>query len=164
MSNHTLLFPVIRLRPSTTPALSTSTPSPATTPLPATPTVLTPSPPSTPPPSSSIHPPPSPSSVSSLSNRSVSSQLHDCFDQAWVQSPGTTAEILFIKRATRATDKWSGHIAFPGGRQEPEDEDGRYTAMRETWEGALSFISIFLGLRAVKMLMFLHLGKSRGWT
>lgn len=30
--------------------------------------------------------------------------------------------------------KWSGHVAFPGGRHEPDDEDSRYTAMRETWE------------------------------
>ncbi|KAL8293371.1 hypothetical protein RQP46_000072 [Phenoliferia psychrophenolica] len=64
----------------------------------------------------------------------VATQLTEFFDQPWVQNPGTTAEILFIKRASRATDKWSGHIAFPGGRQEPEDEDGRFTAMRETWE------------------------------
>lgn len=30
--------------------------------------------------------------------------------------------------------KWSGHVAFPGGRQEADDEDGHFTAMRETWE------------------------------
>ncbi|KAK4052008.1 hypothetical protein OIO90_004538 [Microbotryomycetes sp. JL221] len=66
--------------------------------------------------------------------KSVDVQLDEFFSQEWTTKPGTTAEILFIKRATRATDKWSGHVAFPGGRQEPEDEDSRYTAMRETWE------------------------------
>lgn len=66
-------------------------------------------------------------------------QLQEFFAQPWVQDEGTTAEMLFIKRASRATDKWSGHIAFPGGRSEPEDEDARYTAMRETWEGELAF-------------------------
>lgn len=32
------------------------------------------------------------------------------------------------------TDKWSAHVAFPGGRKEEGDENGLYTAMRETWE------------------------------
>ncbi|ORY74074.1 hypothetical protein BCR35DRAFT_306869 [Leucosporidium creatinivorum] len=66
--------------------------------------------------------------------KDVKQQLERFFEQDWVKRPGTTAEILFIKRATRATDKWSGHVAYPGGRHEPDDEDSRYTAMRETWE------------------------------
>ena len=41
---------------------------------------------------------------------------------------------LFIKRATRESDRWSAHIAFPGGRAEPTDEDGIYTAQRECFE------------------------------
>ncbi|KAG5458036.1 MAG: hypothetical protein BJ554DRAFT_1822 [Olpidium bornovanus] len=44
-----------------------------------------------------------------------------------------TPEILFIKRATRAGDRWSGHVAFPGGKQEPS-ETARQTAERETRE------------------------------
>ncbi len=43
-------------------------------------------------------------------------------------------EILLIKRATYAGDPWSGHIAFPGGRQEPGDATLEHTAIRETWE------------------------------
>lgn len=31
---------------------------------------------------------------------------------------------------------WSGHVAFPGGRTEPDDESAEFTALRETWEGA----------------------------
>ena len=44
------------------------------------------------------------------------------------------AEILLIKRAERAGDPWSGQIAFPGGRQDPEDRDLLATAVRETRE------------------------------
>jgi 8-oxo-dGTP pyrophosphatase MutT (NUDIX family) len=44
------------------------------------------------------------------------------------------AEILMIKRAQRAGDPWSGQIAFPGGRQDPEDRDLLATAVRETRE------------------------------
>ncbi|HXH62533.1 MAG TPA: CoA pyrophosphatase [Gemmatimonadales bacterium] len=43
-------------------------------------------------------------------------------------------EALFIKRAARAGDPWSGQIAFPGGRFEPTDADLLATAMRETRE------------------------------
>ncbi len=42
--------------------------------------------------------------------------------------------ILYIKRAARIGDNWSAHVAFPGGRKEEGDENGLYTAMRETWE------------------------------
>lgn len=43
-------------------------------------------------------------------------------------------EILFIQRAQRAGDPWSGHIAWPGGRREPTDASLLETAMRETQE------------------------------
>jgi 8-oxo-dGTP pyrophosphatase MutT (NUDIX family) len=59
-------------------------------------------------------------------------RLQDFFALPWVQNG--TPEILYIKRATRTTDRWSAQVAFPGGRQEPEDENALYTAMRETWE------------------------------
>ena len=32
------------------------------------------------------------------------------------------ARILMIQRATREGDPWSGHMAFPGGKFEPQDE------------------------------------------
>lgn len=43
-------------------------------------------------------------------------------------------ELLFIKRAERAGDPWSGHMAFPGGRHEPGDTSLEMTAVRETFE------------------------------
>jgi 8-oxo-dGTP pyrophosphatase MutT (NUDIX family) len=44
------------------------------------------------------------------------------------------AEVFFIRRAESARDPWSGHIAFPGGRREPEDDSLLTTAIRETRE------------------------------
>ena len=43
-------------------------------------------------------------------------------------------EVAFIRRATSATDRWSGQIAFPGGKREAEDIDDVATAIRETQE------------------------------
>lgn len=43
-------------------------------------------------------------------------------------------EILFIKRAEKEGDPWSGHMAFPGGHKEPEDSNLRQSAERETQE------------------------------
>ncbi len=42
--------------------------------------------------------------------------------------------ILMIKRAERKGDPWSGHMAFPGGRMDPEDRNGFAAAVRETEE------------------------------
>lgn len=44
------------------------------------------------------------------------------------------SEILFIKRAERESDPWSGHMAFPGGRRDPADATLLHTAQRETLE------------------------------
>lgn len=43
-------------------------------------------------------------------------------------------ELLFIERAHREGDPWSGQMAMPGGRVDPADPHGRATAERETWE------------------------------
>ena len=55
-------------------------------------------------------------------------------------------DILFIKRAERKGDPWSGHMAFPGGHLEPADENLKIAAMRETRE------EIGINLDAVKYL------------
>jgi 8-oxo-dGTP pyrophosphatase MutT (NUDIX family) len=49
------------------------------------------------------------------------------------QGPGDI-ELLFIERAQRSGDPWSGQIAFPGGRSAPGEDDLLLTARRETRE------------------------------
>jgi 8-oxo-dGTP pyrophosphatase MutT (NUDIX family) len=53
---------------------------------------------------------------------------------AILRERGGDTEVLFIKRAQRPGDIWSGHMAFPGGHWEPSDQDLAQTAVRETRE------------------------------
>ncbi len=46
------------------------------------------------------------------------------------QSP----EVLLMRRAEVAGDRWSGHVSFPGGREEQSDPSLVATAVRETRE------------------------------
>ena len=43
-------------------------------------------------------------------------------------------DIVFIERAAHEGDPWSGHVAFPGGRCESEDDGPSATAVSETRE------------------------------
>ncbi len=43
-------------------------------------------------------------------------------------------ELLFIERARKEGDPWSGQMAFPGGRHDPSDSDISATAAREAFE------------------------------
>jgi 8-oxo-dGTP pyrophosphatase MutT (NUDIX family) len=63
---------------------------------------------------------------------STPERIRAFFSQEWVQHG--EPEVLFIKRAARKGDKWTSHVAFPGGRRDPEDADDRAAAVRETWE------------------------------
>ena len=47
---------------------------------------------------------------------------------------GGSLELLFIERASRDGDPWSGHMAFPGGRVDDTDLGPRAAAERETLE------------------------------
>jgi len=59
-------------------------------------------------------------------------RVEEYFSKDWVQAG--TPEVLFIKRASRKGDRWTGHVALPGGRRDPEDADDRAAAIRETEE------------------------------
>lgn len=77
-------------------------------------------------------PAPNESIVNVGQNDSTPSTIDEFFAQTWVQEGH--AEVLFIKRAGRAGDRWSGHIALPGGKRDPEDESDIAAAIRETRE------------------------------
>lgn len=62
----------------------------------------------------------------------VAARIERHFSQDWVQYGDP--EILFIKRAARKGDRWTGHIALPGGRRDPGDQDDSAAAVRETQE------------------------------
>ncbi|MCW4017481.1 MAG: CoA pyrophosphatase [Candidatus Bathyarchaeota archaeon] len=65
-------------------------------------------------------------------------------------------EFLLVKRALRASDVWSGQMAFPGGKREPEDATLKDTVIRETMEETCIDVSgsCFLGvLEAVKPII-----------
>lgn len=48
--------------------------------------------------------------------------------------PDGESEILFMKRAESPHDPWSGHMAFPGGRVDPEDASPFDAVIREVNE------------------------------
>jgi 8-oxo-dGTP pyrophosphatase MutT (NUDIX family) len=51
-----------------------------------------------------------------------------------LREAGAGLELLFILRADRENDPWSGQVGFPGGRAEEGDQDPVATAVRETFE------------------------------
>lgn len=54
---------------------------------------------------------------------------------AVVLAPGERGlDVAFIERLHRPGDRWSGHMALPGGKREPGDTDLAVTAARETHE------------------------------
>ncbi|KAI8643385.1 NUDIX hydrolase domain-like protein [Parasitella parasitica] len=57
--------------------------------------------------------------------------LDEFFEQEWVKHG--KAEILFMQRASRAGDRWSGHVSFVGGKNEPGETD-EDTVKREVLE------------------------------
>lgn len=68
----------------------------------------------------------------SLSKKDKITSLEGFFGQEWVQHG--EPEVLFIKRASRKGDRWTSHIALPGGKRDPEDADDRAAAVREAIE------------------------------
>ena len=78
-------------------------------------------------PSYSHWPPSEPSSSSAPPQ-----DLHSFLSQSWVTHG--SPELLFIKRASRPGDRWTSHVALPGGKRDPTDADDAAAAVRETWE------------------------------
>lgn len=69
--------------------------------------------------------------VTSLEN---SQQPHACVSVILKGSSVDNLSIGFIERALHPEDRWSGHIAFPGGRREDSDPSHLAGAIRETKE------------------------------
>jgi 8-oxo-dGTP pyrophosphatase MutT (NUDIX family) len=42
--------------------------------------------------------------------------------------------VLFVRRVSSPSDPWSGQMALPGGKREPNDKDLKQTVIRETLE------------------------------
>jgi 8-oxo-dGTP pyrophosphatase MutT (NUDIX family) len=68
----------------------------------------------------------------------ASPAAHDDPDLLWAAVALIVAPVpdslLLIQRADRPGDPWSGHMALPGGRRDPEDVDLLATALREAGE------------------------------
>ncbi len=75
-----------------------------------------------------------PAAEEGLTHAAVTLLLRPAVGAADGGATGDSAEILLIKRAERAGDPWSGHLAFPGGRAEKVDATLLDIAMRETAE------------------------------
>ncbi len=58
--------------------------------------------------------------------------MEQFFSQPWAQEGDP--EAVFIKRAARPGDRWTSHVALPGGKRDPEDADDKAVAVRETAE------------------------------
>lgn len=67
-----------------------------------------------------------------LEDETPTAFINRFFAQDWVQHGDP--EVVFIKRAARVGDRWTSHVALPGGKRDPEDEDDKAVAIRETME------------------------------
>lgn len=68
----------------------------------------------------------------SASTHDFQDSLDHFYSQDWVHHGDP--EVLFIKRAARVGDRWTSHIALPGGKRETDDSSDRATSIRETRE------------------------------
>lgn len=59
---------------------------------------------------------------------------HACVSVILKGSSIQNLEIAFIQRALNPDDRWSGHLAFPGGTRETSDRTDLDAALRETQE------------------------------
>ncbi|KAI9486660.1 MAG: hypothetical protein EXX96DRAFT_549974 [Benjaminiella poitrasii] len=71
---------------------------------------------------------------SNLSSRPLATNATEFLNQPWINDCHGQAEMLFIERAVREGDNWSGQIAFPGGKNEASDKTDLDTVVRECKE------------------------------
>ncbi|KAF8426595.1 NUDIX hydrolase domain-like protein [Tirmania nivea] len=60
--------------------------------------------------------------------------LEEFFSQDWVKEGSGEPEVLIIKRAARRGDRWTSHVALPGGKRDEGDTGDEEAAVREVWE------------------------------
>jgi 8-oxo-dGTP pyrophosphatase MutT (NUDIX family) len=104
-----------------------------------------------------VDPSPVPAAEGGVTHAAVTLLLRPVGDAGREEADG--AEILFIKRAERTGDPWSGHMAFPGGRAESYDASLLDIAMRETAEEV--GIDARLGGRVLGRLPTVHPASAR---
>jgi 8-oxo-dGTP pyrophosphatase MutT (NUDIX family) len=86
-----------------------------------------------------------PSPNTPLPTKTTVTSLNEFFELDWVNDFNARPEILFLHRENATLDTASllnpkareskdAQVAFPGGKAEPDDEGGLFTAMRQTWE------------------------------
>lgn len=74
-------------------------------------------------------------SLDRLSHRSANPTGAAAASVALIVRPTSASlELLLIKRSDRQGDPWSGHMALPGGRRDPDDVSSLATAIREAHE------------------------------
>ena len=73
---------------------------------------------------------------SSLADTRLADQEEDTHAAVALVLAGEAADlsICLIRRAEHELDRWSGHVALPGGRVDPDDLNPREAAIRETRE------------------------------
>ena len=73
-----------------------------------------------------------------IRNHQAKAKQHNSLVSAAVaivlRNTNTGPEFLLMQRAIHKNDPWSGQMAFPGGKFEPQDKSYKYTAIRETFE------------------------------
>ncbi|KAI9811021.1 MAG: hypothetical protein M1832_001075, partial [Thelocarpon impressellum] len=65
-------------------------------------------------------------------SRDSSTAIEAFLSRPWVRA--AEPEVLFIRRAARRGDRWTSHVALPGGKRDEGDESDVAAAVRETRE------------------------------
>ncbi|RPB26349.1 hypothetical protein L211DRAFT_821420 [Terfezia boudieri ATCC MYA-4762] len=91
--------------------------------------------------------------TSPLSHSLTPRTLEEFFSQDWVRDGSGEPEVLLIKRAARRGDRWTSHVALPGGKRDEGDRGDEDAAVREVREE--------VGLR---MVFPEDVGEDEGWN